>query len=88
MVESTEVNKGEEPTTVDSEEMTELAQVEVLLEDEAASADEGPDAASALDTDTEVAASDEGGEEPGQAVEEAEEEPERPEGVAWFVVHS
>jgi len=90
MVESTEVEKGEEPTTVDSEEMTEFAQVEVLLEDEdeAASADDGAEAASVVDTEAEVAVSDEGGEEPGQAVEEAEEEPERPEGVAWFVVHS
>jgi transcriptional antiterminator NusG len=168
MVETTEVEKGEEPTTVDSEETTEFAHAEALLEDEAVSAngaidseaddaagaeaeeevgesaeaDVADDAASAeaeeevgesaeelaeedvaasAEAEEEVAEADvavsteaeeeaeesaeelaeeddaasaEAEEEAGESAEElaeedeTEQEPERPEGVAWFVVHS
>jgi transcriptional antiterminator NusG len=89
MVESTELEKGEEPDTEDSGEMTETMQAEALLEVEAATSSDDIDAASDEMAETDVDASDEGTETTvEEAVAEQEKEPERPEGVAWFVVHS
>jgi transcriptional antiterminator NusG len=106
MAESTEVEKGEEPTTIDSEETTEFAHTEALPEDEAASANGD------IDSEADVAVSAVAEEEVGESEEdlaeedvaasaateeeteesakedETEQEPERPEGVSWFVVHS
>ncbi len=64
MAESTEVEKGEEPTTVDSEETTEFAHTEELLEDEAASAN------GAIDSEADVAVSAIAEEEVGETAEE------------------
>jgi transcriptional antiterminator NusG len=128
MAESTEVEKGEEPTTIDSEETTEFAHTEALPEDEAASAngdiDSEADVAVSAVAEEEVGESEEdlaeedvavsavAEEEVGESEEdlaeedvavsaateeeteesakedETEQEPERPEGVSWFVVHS
>jgi len=132
MVESTEMEKGEEPTTVDGEETTDFAHTEALLEEGAASAngataseaditvsaeaeteeevggaaDELAEEDVAISAEAEeevevgesadelaeedVAVSAEAEEEVGESAEEdeTEQEPERPEGVAWFVVHS
>jgi transcriptional antiterminator NusG len=114
MVESTELENREEPTTVDGGQTNEAAHAEALLEEEAIVTDDDAgdasnvdhaealleeeaivtdnDAGDASDVDSEVdvAVSAEGEEALGDAEEEgeAEEEPERPEGVAWFVVHS
>jgi transcriptional antiterminator NusG len=68
MVESTEVEKGEGLTKVDSEETTELAHAEALLEEEATGANDG-----AVDSGAEVAASVEAEEENVEEVPEAEE---------------
>jgi len=105
MVESTEVEKGEEPTTVDSKETTEFEHTEALLEDEAGSVNGAVDSEADVTISTEAEEdAEESAEEPveeaeaeGNVEESAEElveedgakqEPERPEGVAWFVVHS
>lgn len=90
MVESTELEKGDEPGTGDNEEMTETVQAEVLLEKEAATSDDEVDALSDETAEIDVDASAEVKETTGEEVvaEEEKKEPERPEGVAWFVVHS
>jgi transcriptional antiterminator NusG len=92
MVESQELEKEKESVIVDSEETTELAQAEALLEDEVASAPDD-DSATASE-EAEAGASDVAGADGEESIEEEEpgegeeKEPERPEGVAWFVVHS
>lgn len=110
MVESTEVEKGEEPTIADGEETSEFAHTEALLVDEAGSAngvvDSDADGGIKAEAGDEIEASaeepagedvavsaeaeDEAGESAEESVEEDETEAEleRPEGVAWFVVHS
>lgn len=89
MLESTELEKGDKPGTGDNEEMTETVQAEVLLEKEAATSDDEVDALSEETAETDINASAEAKETTGEEVAEGEKkEPERPEGVAWFVVHS
>jgi transcriptional antiterminator NusG len=120
MVEPTEVEKGEEPTTVDGEDATAFAHTEALLEDGAANASGAIDseadiavnaeaeveveveveveeeveesAEELVEEDVAVSAEieEEAEEEIGESEEEGEieQEPERPDGVAWFVVHS
>ena len=68
MVESTEVEKSEEPTTVDSVEAAEFAHTEALLEDEAGSAN------GAVDSEADVAISVEAEEEIGESAEDPEQE--------------
>lgn len=88
MVELTELEKGEEPGASDNEEMTETVQAEVLLEKEADTSDD-VDALPDETAETGVVASTEV-EETTKEPQVAEEEKERarPEGVAWYVVHS
>jgi len=88
MVESTEVEKGEVPTTVDSEETTEFEHTEAFLEDEAGSANAAIDSEAEVTVGTEAEEDAEASAEEPVKEDEAEQEPERPEGVAWFVVHS
>jgi transcriptional antiterminator NusG len=89
MVESIEPDKEQETLTIDSEGAAEPVQDESPLEDEAASAEANPEVADEVEAVAE-AAPDAGTEEATGEAEEAEgePEPERPEGVAWFVVHS
>lgn len=89
MVESQELEKEKETVIADSEETTELAQAEALLEDEVASApDDDSATASEVEAETIDVASADGAESIDEEEPEEEKEPERPEGVAWFVVHS
>jgi transcriptional antiterminator NusG len=90
MAKSTKSKKSEEPTAVDSGSTNEPAHAEALLEHEAVITDDNTDDVSGVDSEADVAASAEGEESPGEATKEgeADEEPKRPEGVAWYVVHS
>jgi transcriptional antiterminator NusG len=91
MVESREPDKSEELVVVDSGETAEIAQAEEILEEETAGADDGSVVASDLESEVDATVSAEDTEptiESEEAAEVVEEEPERPEGVAWFVVHS
>jgi hypothetical protein len=74
----------------DAGDASDVDHAEAVLEEEDIVTDDNAGAASDVDTEAEVAVSAEGEEAPGDAEEEGEveEEPERPEGVAWFVVHS
>ena len=86
---SEEVEK-EPAIIVDSEETTEPEQTEALLEDEVASApdDDSATASEEVEAGASDAASADGEESIEEEELEEEKEPERPEGVAWFVVHS
>jgi len=68
MVEPTEVEKGEEPTTVDGEDATAFAHTEALLEDGAASAN------GAIDSEADIAVNAEAEVEVEEEVEESAEE--------------
>jgi transcriptional antiterminator NusG len=87
MVKSRESKANKKPVTTDSGEATELAHEELVLEDEAVSAtNDSDDAASGEEPVADVSI----GDKDTAAEEEAKEEkePERPEGTAWYVVHS
>jgi transcriptional antiterminator NusG len=87
MVKSRESKANKKPVTIDSGEATELVHEEVVLEDEAASAaNDSHDAASGKEPVADVSIGDEDTEAEKEA--EEEKEPERPEGTAWYVVHS
>ncbi len=88
MAESSEAKDNKEPVTMDSGNATELTHEEVFLEDEAAgAADDGNDTAPGEDPAADVSVADEATEAATEEAE-AEKEPERPEGTAWYVVHS
>lgn len=90
MVESRELEKDREPVVMDSGETTEVVQAEAILEDEAAGASEAEAVAPDVEPETDVDVSVDDTEATAEEAEEEEEEkePERPEGVAWYVVHS
>jgi transcriptional antiterminator NusG len=90
MVESREPEKGQEPVIVDSGDTTEFTSAEALLEDEAVTANDGSAAAPGVEPVADAATRTEDGEASEETGEETEgdKEPERPEGVAWYVVHS
>jgi transcriptional antiterminator NusG len=84
MAKSRKPEKSKEPVLVDSGETGSFAQTEALLADEAAHAD-GPGVEPIADVALAV-------EDPNATLETAEtteeQETKRPEGVAWYVVHS
>jgi transcriptional antiterminator NusG len=89
MVEAIEPDKEQETITRDSEGAVESVQEEAPLENEAATAEVSDDVAADVEAVAEAAPGAES-EASTEQVEEAEgeQEPQRPEGVAWYVVHS
>lgn len=91
MIESMEPDQSEDLVILDDPETDDLVPAEAILEDEAASADNDALATTDVAAEVDVADSAEGAEDAPETAEEeveAEKEPERPEGVAWYVVHS
>jgi len=86
MVEPRKKAKGRQPATIDSEENTTLAHG-ALSSEEVVDTEARGDAPSATEPAADIAVRDESTE-AAEEEGEAEKEVKRPEGVAWYVVHS